>query len=175
MLASSMGQALYFFSFSFLRERYALSPGTTSLVFSAASVCFFAGSLLSGRFVGWLGRKNAVVAGMAVFSLASLVYPNLDEVWLAAFLIVAGHLFGALQYSASISYGLEQVPGFRGSMMSISSAFSYIGYAIGAGVGGAVLLVYGWGALGLSLGALGIAGSLIYTLFTTDPTSDISA
>ena len=112
-----------------------------------------------------------MIAGMMAFSLASLVYPSLDGVWLAAFLIVAGHLFGAFQYSACISYGLEQVPGFKGSMMSISSAFTYIGYAIGTGVGGAVLLAYGWGALGLTLGALGLVGSLIYALFTSDPAS----
>jgi predicted MFS family arabinose efflux permease len=55
-------------------------------------------------------------------------------------------------------------------MMSINSAAIYLGNALGAGVGGLILLWYNWNLLGIALGALGIAATVIYHRLAIDPT-----
>jgi predicted MFS family arabinose efflux permease len=84
-------------------------------------------------------------------------------------LILLGHFFLAIQYSAASSLSLEQVPGFRGTMMSLNSASAYIGYALGTGVGGLALLRSGWEMLSAALGAVFFASVVIYYL-ARDPT-----
>ena len=170
LLASASSQGLYFYSFSFLRERYLIPTGWAATIFSVASICFFLGSFFSGKIVNKLGRKTATIIGLLMFSLSTIFYTNLPYPWLGVVFTILGHLFCALQYSASSSLSLEQVPRFRGSMMSINSAAVYMGYALGAGVGGLVLLGYDWNMLGIALGATGIVAALIYYLLAIDPT-----
>lgn len=174
LLASAMGQGIYLYSFSFLRERYMIPAGLVAIFFSAASVCFFLGSLVSGGFVDRFGRKTATVSGLLLFSLSTILYINLPSMWLGVTLAILGHLFAGLQYSASNSLSLEQVPRFRGSMMSMNSAAAYIGYALGTGVGGLVLLSFGWNLLGIVLGAIGIIGVGLYNFLASDPTASSS-
>jgi len=54
-------------------------------------------------------------------------------------------------------------------MMSANSAASQLGIALGAGAGGLALHLFGWGAVGLSLGAMKILASLIYRHGVKDP------
>jgi len=171
LLASAMGQGIYVFSLSYLKEVLLLSPGLASTIFSGASACFFLGSLACGWVVGRLGRKRATVSSMLVFSVLTVLYPILPGAWWAVALIMVGHLFAAVQYSASASLGLEQLPGARGSMMSVYSASSYIGYALGTSIGGLALLYSGWGTLGAVLGGLGLVATAIYSFLIRDPTA----
>jgi predicted MFS family arabinose efflux permease len=84
---------------------------------------------------------------------------------------MVGHLFAAVQYSAAASLSLEQLPESRGSMMSLHSASSYIGYALGTSVGGIMLLYSGWGTLGVILAGLGLIATAIYVFLVRDPTT----
>ncbi len=170
LLASVSSQGIYFYSFSFLRQRYLTPMGWVAVICSAASICFFLGSFFSGTFVDKFGRKTMTVSGLLMFSLSTIFYTNLPSLGLSVVFTVIGHLFGALQYSAANSLSLEQVPRYRGSMMSINSAAYYMGNALGAGVGGFLLLLYNWNMLGIALGAIGIAATVIYHLLSIDPT-----
>jgi MFS family permease len=170
LLASAMGQGIYVFSLSYLKDVLLLPPGIASMIFSAASVFFLLGSLACGWVVGRLGRKRAMVTSMLGFSILAALYPILPGVWWIVAAIMAGHLFAAVQYSSAASLSLEQLPGVRGSMMSLHSASSFLGYALGTGVGGIALVYYGWGTLGLVLGGLGIVATTIYVVLARDPT-----
>ena len=75
LLASAMGQGIYVFSLSYLKEVLLLSPGLASMIFSAASVFFLLGSLACGWVVGRLGRKRATVSSMLCFSVLTVLYP----------------------------------------------------------------------------------------------------
>jgi MFS family permease len=171
LLASAMGQGIYVFSLSYIKEVQMLSPGLASTIFSASSLCFLLGSLACGWVVGRLGRKRASVSSMLVFSVLTVLFPILPGVWWIVASVMAGHLFAAVQYSASASFSLEQLPGSRGSMMSLHSASSYIGYALGTSVGGITLLYSGWGTLGAVLGGMGLVATTIYIVLARDPTS----
>ena len=78
--------------------------------------------------------------------------------------------FMGMMASAASSLTLEQVPRFRGSMMSISSVATNLGAAVGAAVGGLALVWYDYDVLGAILGGMGIIAAIIFFLVTKDPT-----
>jgi len=57
---------------------------------------------------------------------------------------------------------LEQVPEYRGSMMSLSSALSYLGYGLGTAVGGVALSTAGWASLNMVLSVMGAVAFMLY-------------
>jgi len=171
LLASAAGQGIYVFSFSFLKEAHKAPPGWTATIFTAASVCFFLGSLVCGWLVERLGRKMATISAIILASLFTGLYAYIPDLGTVEALILLGHFFLAIQYSAANSLSLEQVPRFRGTMMSLNSASAYIGYALGTGVGGLALLRSGWEMLSAVLGAVFFASVVIYYL-ARDPTRD---
>jgi predicted MFS family arabinose efflux permease len=54
--------------------------------------------------------------------------------------------------------------------MSLNSAVARIGTVLGTGIGGFLLIVFGYELVGLVLGLFGITSAFIYHVFTTDPT-----
>jgi predicted MFS family arabinose efflux permease len=56
-------------------------------------------------------------------------------------------------------------------MMSLFTMFAGVGTAIGAGIGGLALIVYGYGALGIILGSMGIIAVIVFKFATVDPTT----
>ena len=168
LLTSAMAQGIYVYSFSFLRERFMVAPGWTGVVSSAASVLFLLGSVASGWLIERHGRKRVAVVGALLLSVITL-YTRLPILWISVASIVVGHFFGALRFSANNSLSLEQVPDYRGSMMSMNSAAYRIGGALGTGLGGIVLVLHGWETLGAALALVGISGMLVYHLLSVDP------
>ena len=171
LLASAAGQGIYVYSFSFLKEAHLAPPGWTAAIFTTASVCFFLGSLVCGWLVERLGRKTVTTSALLLASLFTGLYANLTGLGAVVALILLGHFSLAIQYSAASSLSLEQAPEFRGTMMSLNSASAYIGYALGTGVGGLVLLRSGWEMLSIVLGAVFFVSVVIYIL-ARDPTRD---
>ena len=61
---------------------------------------------------------------------------------------------------------LDQVPEYRGTLMSLNVVARNLGMTIGAFVGGGLLLLVGYGVFGLIMGLLGVAAALIYKFLT---------
>jgi predicted MFS family arabinose efflux permease len=57
-------------------------------------------------------------------------------------------------------------------MMSLNAASMGLGTALGSGLGGLIVLIYGWRLLGPTLGAIGILASMIFYFLTEDPIRD---
>ena len=95
----------------------------------------------------------------------------LNVFWLSLTLAFLSCIVAGLRGSASGNLTLEQIPEFRGTMMSISSAASSLGSTLGAGIGGMTLVLWGYGGLGLILGSFGIVAAVVYLLFAIDPTA----
>ena len=72
--------------------------------------------------------------------------------------------------SAANNLTLEQVPEFRGTMMSIDTAAINLGSALGTALGGLALLSFDYEGLGIALGVMGVAAAVVFYLLTTDPT-----
>ncbi len=132
------------------------------------------GAIIGGHMVNRVGRKRlTVIAGFSssILMLSSYFIPDL---WICLTLRWTAAALGGALLAASHNLMLEQVPKFRGTAMSLGSAFGGVGTAVGITVGGAVLNFYtdptiGFQALGLTVGALGIAAILVTLFFAKDP------
>jgi len=160
-LKAASTENIYFYSFTYLREIHGASQVQVSLIYSVASLTFLLGSFFCGSFTDRLGVKEALVTALGVALLSQAAYPYLP-LWLGASVIVVGHFFFSLEYSAANTLVLEQVPEYRGSMMSMSSALSYLGYGLGTAVGGLALSTAGWESLNTVLSVMGAAALLLY-------------
>jgi len=169
MLATVTWQGIYFFSVSFLKQELSMPPILAAGIYSIMSLLFTIGSLSSGRVIRWMGRKPALLMGLIVTIVFTVVYTNLPFLSLVLFCNVVGCFFGAIRNMSSIGLSLEQVPGSRGTMMSLNSAALRIGSLLGTSIGGLTIITYGWRALGPLFGFTGVLSALIYLFLVNDP------
>lgn len=174
-LATATWQGIYFFSVSFLKQELSISPLLAAGIYSIMSIFFTLGSFSSGRIVRKIGRKPAVLLGLATIIIFTVTYTNLPFLWLTLFCNVVGCYFGAIRTMSSIGLSQEQVPGSRGTMMSLNSAAMRIGSLMGTSIGGLTIIVCGWRALGILLGSMGLLSASIYLLFANDPIKPMSS
>ncbi len=168
-LAGASFQAVLLYASAFFRQRFAVSMEVASLLVFGGAMCVTMGSVVSGRLVNQVGRKRlTVIAGglLGAFIAAYTAVPDLGAATAARF--VASGLAG-MTFSALASLSLEQLPQFRGTMMSLNIAMQSVGSALGAGVGGLVLLLYDYEAVGLALGALAGIGTILLHVLAVDP------
>jgi len=156
---------------SFFRQRFLVSRDAASVIIIGAALCYTVGSLICGRFVNRFGRKPLTVLSALLASVFTILFTYMPNLWLSLALNFLGAWFFGVVASASSSLTLEQVPRFRGTMMSINSAALYLGSALGTAVGGMVLLSFDYEGLGSILGVVGIIAAIVFQLLTTDPAS----
>ena len=169
MLATATWQGIYFFSVSFLKQELSMPPILAAGIYSIMSLLFTIGSLSSGKVIKWMGRKPALLMGLIVIIVFTVVYTNLPFLSLVLFCNVVGCFFGAIRNMSSIGLSLEQVPGSRGTMMSLNSAALRIGSLLGTSIGGLTIIAYGWRSLGSLFGFTGVLSALIYLFLVNDP------
>jgi predicted MFS family arabinose efflux permease len=128
------------------------------------------GSYLSGLLVTRFGRRPVTLVSSFVMGLLTIGFMNLNDFWVAGVLITLNGISWTIWFPAATSLTLEQNREFRGSVMSLNQASRSFGMALGVSLGGFVLLSSGYGFLGLVLGGLGLAASLLYYFFSVDPT-----
>jgi len=168
-LSMASWAAILTYSASFFRQRFMVSTGFASIAILVAALCFFSGSVAGGRIVKKLGRKPVTVLAAFFAGLFTFAFANYPDLWLSMTLAFIGSFSAGLRVTASNSLTLEQVPEFRGTMMSISSAADNAGSSLGAGIGGAALLLFNYEGMAMSLGAMGIAAAIVFQLLATDP------
>ena len=160
-LSAATWAGISLYGVSFYRQHFNVSKGFATSLLILAALMYTIGALISGKLVNRFGRKK-VTAIMAllcgVFTLSFTVIPNL---WFSFSLVLIACLVAGVRVSSHIALTLEQVPEFRGTMMSLSAASANLGTALGSGVGGAALLWFGYKAVGPSLGLLGVVSAIL--------------
>jgi DHA1 family inner membrane transport protein len=168
-LASASFQAVLLYASAFFRQRFDISTEVASLLVFGGAMCVTMGGIVSGRLVNRVGRKRLTVAVGGLLGVFIAAYTTMPDLWFAtAARFVASWLAG-MTFSASASLSLEQLPPFRGTMMSLNTAMQSVGNALGAGLGGLALLIYDYEAVGISLGALAVIGTILFHLLAVDP------
>jgi predicted MFS family arabinose efflux permease len=162
-------QAILTYGVSFYRQYFLMTTNQASLLFSGLGICYVIGNLSSGRYVDLFGRKAFAVIGYLILGSTIVFLTNVPYAWLSVALALVCLVSVGLGDSASNSLILEQVPMFRGTMMSVWSAGTGLGAALGAGLGGILLLRYDYSVLGVVLGGLGVLSALVYRFYTVDP------
>jgi len=166
--AAWMGILIY--AMSFFRQQFSMAMGLVSIIVVGAALCYTLGGLVAGRLVSRLGRKSLSVLAVLLTGVFVASYTNVSNSWMSVALMILGSLFSGLRYAASTSLTLEQVPRFRGTMMSANHATVAMADALGSGVGGLAILTLGYGAMATILGAMGIAAAIVFQLLAKDPT-----
>jgi MFS family permease len=177
-LLGSIWLAASVFGSAFYASVFSLTPASRGLINMLSIGILVVGVLMGGFLVNAAGRKRlmvtsaftAVIAGVASYALMVFI-PNL---WLGIGVRSIASFFGGFVFAAGPNLLVEQVPNYRGTMMSLAQGLSGIGIAIGAFVGGAVLTFLGTSAQGYSitiglLGLLGLTGTSSLVLFAKDP------
>ncbi len=154
--------------------RFQADRAFITMVFSIACVILVGMGMIGGRVINKVGRKPVVVVSSILISLmcAVMMLAPIFEVSLMGW-IIAGVGVG-LYLASSNSYALEQLPEYRGTMMSLHLTAQFIAQAIGSTVGGLLLIGYGFDGLGL-FSLLGLIAGLLFQFFTIDPTRKISS
>jgi AAHS family 4-hydroxybenzoate transporter-like MFS transporter len=169
VFAVSAFQIIVTYSASFYRQIFFLSTGHTAVYYIGASLCFISGSVLGGRMVNRFGRRKMSVASVFLAGIFSIVFSYVPLLSVSLAFALMSALFNGMRNASVNNLTLEQVPRFRGLMMSMYSAADNIGMTVGAGLGGYVLLLYDYNILSLTFGFMGIISAIIFLFLARDP------
>ena len=161
LLASVAVQGLYLYCFSFLKEMYQTGTVLTGLIYSGTSVFFIAGSYLTSLRIERTGAKNITLLGLLGVTVTTFAYHYTPSLALAVGFILIGNMLEALRYNGNNSLSLEYSGDKSGAVMSLHSACTQLGYSVGAGLGGVILLYADWEVMGLVLPIVGVLGLLV--------------
>lgn len=172
VLSSAAWQYGLAYGISFVRQRFLLSTSLASIFMLGTSLVFTIGSVTSGRLINRYGRKFTTVISTFLLSTLTIIGPFLYNFGIYAVLALVCCVFSGMMFTGIRSLTLEQVPRFRGTIMSLNYASMQMGYALGAGVGGFALVLFDYQGAGLALGGMGIIGAFILYLFAAEPPSE---
>jgi DHA1 family purine base/nucleoside efflux pump-like MFS transporter len=166
---SAMGMVvLVEYGLPFYRQQFHIDFTFVSLMLTGLNLVFLGSYLFGGRIVSRLGRKRVTVVSTFLYGVFILLFMNVADAWLSVILWYVAGLMSSFRDQAFTSLALEQVPAFRGTMMSLSSLSNSLALAIGTSIGGVILLSYDYEFLGL-FGILVMMGALVFHFFTIDP------
>ena len=154
---------------AFYIKSYGVSETATGVLLSIGSLAFLAVSLSTERLMQRVHRRRAIA--VAALGMGALLVPILNltpSVWFTVGLFCLMAACASVRTTGSSALGLAQLPDRPGAMMGARTASAQLGYVVGAGAGGAVLALAGFGALGFVLCA-GMAVSALLISRVTDP------
>jgi predicted MFS family arabinose efflux permease len=170
-LSAAASNYLYIYGASFWRQRFLVSTSFVSIIMIINILTFSFASLFSGRIINRFGRKPFTFLSVLLSGILILATTNMNSLRLSLVFGISASLFSGISQIGYTSLTLEQIPNLRGSMMSLSSAAIGLGQVLAGGLGGLVLLYFGYSALGVVLGVFGILGAFAFKFFTEDTTT----
>jgi predicted MFS family arabinose efflux permease len=166
-------QAILYFSSSFYREIFQSSKALASMLIVGSALSFTIGSQIGGRLIGKYGRKIMTTFPAFLASILIVSFMNIPNLYFSIVLRFFGSFVMAISFTSSRNLTLEQEPNFRGTMMSLNSASQSLGYMIGTGLGGYIILKYSYNLAGIALGSMGVLAAIVYWIFSLDPTQKL--
>jgi predicted MFS family arabinose efflux permease len=149
------------YSASFYREVFGLPVSVVSNIVVFGALIFTAGSVWSSRFVKRFGKKPVIVTSSLLGALFIGLYTNTPDFWVSMLSRMLGGFFIAVAFSGLNTMMLDQVPRFRGTVMSLDSALKNLGSALGTFIGGISLLAWGYSLVAIILGLFSVLSALI--------------
>ena len=162
-------RVLHFYNVPFYQQQFFVDKAFLSVIVSGVSLVFVVGSLIGGRLVSQVGRKQLTVICALITGVLTFAYINVPSLWLSLVFLIIATFTTSVRNTAYDSLALEQVPAYRGTMMSLSQFSQNVAWALGNGLGGFILIAFDYGYMGV-LGITAIIASLIFHVFTIDPT-----
>lgn len=166
-------RVIQFYAIPFYRQQFSVDAAVMSLIVSGLALGFVISSVVGGRLVNRFGRKPLTVLCTLSTGLLTIAFLNVSLLWLSLLLWFMSGITSGINSAAYNSLALEQVPAYRGTMMSLSQFSFNVGTGLSNAVGGLLLIAFDYGTMG-SLGITAIIAAVIFYIFTIDPTSQIS-
>jgi DHA1 family inner membrane transport protein len=163
---SAAGQFTVFSYFApYYRQVLGLEAGGVSLLFLWFGAFGLAGNLLLARWIDRAGAARSVTFTLGLIALALLAWPlGSSGVLMAAVLLPWGLGCFASNSAQQARMG-HAAPALAPAMLALNTSAMYLGQAVGAAGGGAMLAASGWGglhwpALGWLLAAMALSAWL---------------
>jgi predicted MFS family arabinose efflux permease len=142
MVGTMLVQITYTFTVyavSFYRLNFSLPLLISSICASAVGSMAILGSAVGGRLINRIGRKTLTVVAGLFSGVFTLLFTYIPSLWISVGLWGGAIFLIAMALSAIYNLNLEQVPRFRGTLMSLNQTFRYAGTVLGLLLGGFVL------------------------------------
>jgi predicted MFS family arabinose efflux permease len=162
-------RVLNFYGIPFYRQQFLVDKTFMSVIVSGVSLMYIPGSLIGARLVNRFGRKRLTITSSFLLGVAALSFTNIPNPWITLMVWITSAFFMGSRSTAYNSLALEQVPEYRGTMMSFSQFSMNVAGALGTGIGGLILIAFDYGTMGI-LGVSAIIAAFTFHFFTIDPT-----
>jgi predicted MFS family arabinose efflux permease len=169
VLAMASWQGILVFSSSYYRQQFGLEIGTGAILTIGSALIYIGGNLFAGRIVNSFGMKRLSVWSLILMGIFVVFWLNAPLLWMVILFDYIGSVFWGIRPIAAQSLTLEQLPKSRGSMMSMYTAATSLGSAVGVAFSGYLLLHYGYWMLGYVFGALNMLSALVFAVYTKEP------
>ena len=158
------------FAVSYYRLHFNVSLSTGAVFYSIASAIGILGVILAGRLINRIGRKSITVGAGLISGLFAVLIAFMPNVWASGAMWMVSAGFGLASIVGFNSLTLEQIPGFRGTMMSLNSSFRSVGFIVGLTISGVLLNLYAnnFQILYVMFGGAGVASAVVVCLFAKD-------
>jgi EmrB/QacA subfamily drug resistance transporter len=162
MLLSSLGTSIANVGLPALAQAFSASFQEVQWVVLAYLLSITTLIVGAGRLGDITGRRRLLLAGIIVFTLASVLCGVAPTLWLLIAARAAQGLGAAIMMALAMAFVGETVPKARiGSAMGLLGAMSAIGTALGPSLGGVLIAGCGWRALFLVNVPLGVLALLL--------------
>jgi len=162
MLLSSLGTSIANVALPTLAQAFAASFQEIQWVVLAYLLAITTLIVSAGRMGDMTGRRRLLVAGVFLFTVASILCGVASTLWLLVCARAAQGLGAAIMMALTLAFVSEIVPKEKtGSAMGLLGTMSAIGTALGPSLGGLLIAGFGWRAIFLINLPLGILTLLL--------------
>ena len=170
MLLSSLGTSIANVGLPTLAQAFDASFQQTQWIVLAYLLAITTLIVSAGRLGDIIGRRRLLLAGIALFTAASVLCGVAPTLWLLIAARAAQGVGAAVMMSLTMAFVGETVPKARtGSAMGLLGTMSAIGTALGPSLGGVLIAGAGWRAIFLIMVPLGILNLLLALRYLPAP------
>jgi predicted MFS family arabinose efflux permease len=156
---------------SFYRANFASTVSAAGLYSAGVGATGIFGGLLAGRYLNLVGRKKLTITAAILAGIFDMIFTLVPNLWLSI------AFWGAAAFTISMSLPafngliMEQVPSYRGTMMSITHSFRALGVIAGLLLSSFILAAFSnnYQILMVLFGAAAVISALIVLALTKDP------
>ena len=148
---------------AFYIETYDVSETTVGFLLAVGSIAFAISTLSTASLTERFDRRGLIWrSALGMGAMLALIMNVTPAVAFTVCLFFVMALMAGVRSTGSSALGLDQLPAQPGSMMAARTASAQLGYMLGAVIGGAVLALSGFGALGfVLLGGMALSALLV--------------
>ena len=169
VLSISAWTVLLVYTTSFVRQVFQLSTSYASIYLLVCGVFYTGATIFSGKIVKRIGMKKIYLISILIGGSLIIVHYGVDDFWLSVAAGFACCVFFGARVTAANNLSLEQLPAFRGSMMSLNSMVGNIGTAFGSGIAGLILILYDFRLLGIIFSLFSFMAVIVIQFLTVEP------